>query len=338
MHKSPILPSSLQTRRPSTTTRPSSLLFVALAGLLLGGVGCAEETPPCVTDGTGDGGIDAGCTQASDCPGSDTECGVRTCHQGVCGMLALKQEGVDLASQLYGDCRTARCDASGGVVHVTDLGDTYDDGNACTLDTCIDGETVHANQAAGFACGAGGAECNGGGQCVYCNVGVAGECSAGYTCVATRNYVDAEIVAHANNKCVPGSCLDGIKNGSETDVDCGGSACAPCAEGKSCAAGLDCASASCDRSGVDATHLCLAPTCWDGSTNGAETGPDYGGPDCPPIQSGWSGFWCRVHSDCASGVCQGAECAAPTCFDAVRNGDETGVDCGGSCVAACLDP
>ena len=42
----------------------------------------------------------------------------------------------------------------------------------------------------------------------------------------------------------PPSCLDGIKNGSESDVDCGGS-CPRCADGRTCATGDDCASFRC---------------------------------------------------------------------------------------------
>src|SRR5689334_14792557 len=37
-----------------------------------------------------------------------------------------------------------------------------------------------------------------------------------------------------------GSCTDGAKNGTETDVDCGGS-CEPCATGAQCTAASDCA-------------------------------------------------------------------------------------------------
>jgi hypothetical protein len=40
-------------------------------------------------------------------------------------------------------------------------------------------------------------------------------------------------------------CTDGIKNGSETDIDCGGT-CPRCATGKTCATRNDCASARCE--------------------------------------------------------------------------------------------
>lgn len=40
---------------------------------------------------------------------------------------------------------------------------------------------------------------------------------------------------------------------------------------------------------------------------------------------------CLRGSDCASGVCTSGRCQTPTCSDGVRNGAETGVDCGGTC-------
>lgn len=49
------------------------------------------------------------------------------------------------------------------------------------------------------------------------------------------------------------TCTDGIQNGNETGVDCGGPDCAAC-----------------------------PPSCTDGIQNGDETGVDCGGPDCDP--------------------------------------------------------
>ena len=40
--------------------------------------------------------------------------------------------------------------------------------------------------------------------------------------------------------------------------------------------------------------------------------------------------------DCGSGVCEGERCLAATCTDTIQNGDETDVDCGGTC-GACAD-
>ena len=41
------------------------------------------------------------------------------------------------------------------------------------------------------------------------------------------------------------SCTDGIKNGKETDIDCGGPDCSPCASGRTCTRVLDCTSGHC---------------------------------------------------------------------------------------------
>src|SRR5829696_8873803 len=42
------------------------------------------------------------------------------------------------------------------------------------------------------------------------------------------------------------TCTDGLTNGSETDVDCGGGTCPRCASGKTCASRNDCLSARCE--------------------------------------------------------------------------------------------
>jgi hypothetical protein len=41
------------------------------------------------------------------------------------------------------------------------------------------------------------------------------------------------------------ACMNGKKDGAETDVDCGGPTCKPCANGRACVANRDCAAAVC---------------------------------------------------------------------------------------------
>jgi hypothetical protein len=43
-----------------------------------------------------------------------------------------------------------------------------------------------------------------------------------------------------------GSCLDGLHNNGETDVDCGGDVCHGCGVGQQCVAAADCARGHCD--------------------------------------------------------------------------------------------
>ncbi len=56
----------------------------------------------------------------------------------------------------------------------------------------------------------------------------------------------------AASSCVPEviECSNGVQDGFETDVDCGGNSCVPCGTGKSCISGGDCNSGFCDSSGI----------------------------------------------------------------------------------------
>src|SRR5258708_5751809 len=90
------------------------------------------------------------------------------------------------------------------------------------------------------------------------------------------------------------SCTDGIKDGNETDVDCGGPSCPPCAVGKMCTRGMDCVSGSC------VALVCAGPTCSDGIQNGLETDVDCGGGTCPTCANGKK---CKVVADCQSTMC-----------------------------------
>ena len=64
----------------------------------------------------------------------------------------------------------------------------------------------------------GGQVCDGTGNCVECTVD--GDCPGTDICSA-----------HA---CMPATCDDGTLNALETDVDCGGPDCPPCATGSTC--------------------------------------------------------------------------------------------------------
>ncbi len=98
------------------------------------------------------------------------------------------------------------------------------------------------------------------------------------------------------------TCDDGIQNGDEEGIDCGGTFCAAC---PTCDDGVQ----NGDEEGVDCGGSCpdeCEPTCDDGIQNGDEEGIDCGGTNCA---------------------------ACPTCDDGILNGDEEDIDCGGSCPA-----
>jgi formylglycine-generating enzyme required for sulfatase activity len=117
---------------------------------------------------------------------------------------------------------------------------------------------------------------------------------------------------------------DGIKNGSETDVDCGGTNGAiPCGNGKQCLVASDCTSVVCTAG------TCVAPTKSDGVKNGTETDVDCGGGAPTNAPTCLDGAKCVVAGDCGGRVCTAGTCVAPTNSDDVKNGTETDVDCGG---------
>jgi hypothetical protein len=154
------------------------------------------------------------------------------------------------------------------------------------------------------------------------------------------------------NTCVPTAptCSDGVKNGDETDVDCGGGNCPQCGDGKSCSLASDCASGvctdgtcvpvclnlgdnctlnseCCSGSCVDGVCTGPVPTCFDGVTNGDETDVDCGGGNCP--QCG-DGKLCSLASDCASGVCTDGTCV-PVCLNLGDNCTLNSECCSGIC-------
>ncbi len=71
-----------------------------------------------------------------------------------------------------------------------------------------------------------------------------------------------------------------------------------------------------------------AVSCPNGARDGDETGKDCGGPACPACPDGEG---CKVGGDCESKACSAGTCAAPSCADQIKNGDEIDVDCGGTC-------
>jgi hypothetical protein len=121
-------------------------------------------------------------------------------------------------------------------------------------------------------------------------------------------------------------CKDKVKNGQETDVDCGGT-CSPCAKGKLCGGNADCATGFCGMG-----YLCADAACGNGVQDGTETGTDCGGGCAACLGSA-----CQKDTDCAAGYCKGGLCDAPSCSDGVKNGMETGSDCGGGGCAQCPD-
>jgi hypothetical protein len=186
----------------------------------------------------------------------------------------------------------------------------------------------------------GGVACDGNGSCVanHCSDGVkdAGETdvdcggSCGATCtdspVAQMCMVGSDCISHVcggagPTVCQPPSCTDGVKNGAETDVDCGGPACDAaghtCADLAHCAVSADCTNATCFGSGLG---MCVS--CTDGVMDGNETAVDCGGMECDS-QNRTCGpsASCDIADDCTGSTpactgtvySNGATCTANQC-------------------------
>src|SRR5207244_11018286 len=110
-------------------------------------------------------------------------------------------------------------------------------------------------------------DCGGSTSCMRCATN--GACTAGTDCASGV----CNTTSHA---CQAPSCTDGVTNGLESGIDCGGtSTCARCGTGLGCTMGIDC------QSGVCNGTTCAAPICTDNVKNGTETDVDCGG-SCAP--------------------------------------------------------
>ena len=283
------------------------------------GVDCGgPECDPCTPVPTCDDGIQNGDETGVDCGGPDCDpCPpAPTCSDGI-------QNGNETGVDCGGDCPPCvDCD------HNLTLNLTFDIlGNHTTWDFVNEsGQVVAAGGPYGFGSpGATATEniCLGDGCYTFTIYDAGGNgmcCTYGQGGYILSNDETGQVIAsggafgasEATTLClgdvVPPTCDDGIQNGDETGVDCGGSNCDPCQPpAPTCddgiqngdETGVDCGGSNCDPCQPP------APTCDDGIQNGDETGVDCGGPDCEPCPP------------------------VPTCDDGIQNGDETGVDCGG---------
>lgn len=112
------------------------------------------------------------------------------------------------------------------------------------------------------------------------------------------------------------TCSDNTKNGTETDVDCGGATCMQCEVGQGCFSDLDCSSSFCSGMGVCAP----AANCMDGIKNGTESDVDCGGGTCSACALG---FACNADTDCQPNVCMAGTCQKPPVFIAATTKDVT---------------
>jgi hypothetical protein len=293
----------------------------------------AEEQGPAPTEDPAEP-LDT-CGSAGACPAD------RVCVDGTCVTLACSEaediSACEISACLDGSCASSSCsdgELSVGEVDVdcgglcpacglgqvctqaSDCRDAECVAGRCAIPTCADG--VQNQDERGTDCG-----------------GVCGGCPVGSACGLDADCDDGLSCPPDTLVCTPASCGDGLQNGAELDVDCGGGLCGGCPDESACAAAADCLSGVC---GADAR--CAAASCSDATKNGDETDVDCGG-SCPGACD--AGAACGTNGDCASSVCGAAGCAvgvaqccqAPSCTDGVVNGTEPVVDCGNAQCGRC---
>ncbi len=307
---------------------------MAISTPLPAGAACAfMGNQPGLCDGAG---FCVACLADADCLGfaQNNECQTTSCQMGSCA-TAFAPAGTQISAmyQFAGDCHVLVCDGQGGIGNSIDDTDVPNDNKICTQDLCQNGVPTNPLQPPGFLCPNGApcalfpdcgclsnADCSppdtcGGGGTPYACGCTAGSCaSLGKTCGFT-----------ALGCLMSANCDTGTKNGSETDVDCGGpvAACPTrCGIGKKCSAGSDCASGFC-ADGVCCDAACNGPcsACTAAKKGGGQDGacgfvaagtdPDNECATSPVATCGTNGV-CD-----GAGACQlypaGTVCTAPSC-------------------------
>lgn len=94
------------------------------------------------------------------------------------------------------------------------------------------------------------------------------------------------------------ACTNFTRDGSETDVDCGGPDCFPCDSGGSCQRDEDCGNGRCDG------QLCWDLTCFDGVKNGNEALVDCDG-ECKPCPVQFTECGCATSPNLTPLACGG---------------------------------
>jgi alpha-tubulin suppressor-like RCC1 family protein len=278
------------------------------------GIDCGGSCPPCptCTDGAQNGS-----ETGIDCGGSCPAC--PTCTDGV-------KNGNETGTDCGGSC-SACPTCTDGKKNGTETG--VDCGGSCSAcPTCTDG--VKNGTETGVDCG--------------------GSCAACPTCTdGVKNGTETGIDCGGSCVACP-TCTDGVKNGTETGVDCGGS-CAACPTLTTCQKFLNCV-ADCDPLEAGPYNSCAGSSpvgCFGFYGISLGDSKVIGLVQCVGINSGGNG--CPAHtpglstaSSCYDVYCpiEYAQCAGlpvPSCTDGKKNGNETGIDCGGSCSACptCTD-
>ena len=165
-------------------------------------------------------------------------------------------------------------------------------------------------------------------------LGCAGACEACSVTLSCQRNADCDSGLCFEGVCQASSCEDGVKNGDETDIDCGSNCPNQCGLNQGCRLASDCSTqGGCMIENEEEIGLCQAPSCNDGIQNSSEVDVDCGG-ICP--RRCLLGNQCNESEDCSEELtCVQSMCSAIHCDDREWNESETDIDCGGPACRAC---
>jgi hypothetical protein len=162
------------------------------------------------------------------------DCESLSCQAGVC-VAANEKDGIKNSDETDIDCGGASSPACGD-------GKTCKDAKSCASRACIEGTCRPTSNNDGVKNGQEtDIDCGGAGEALRCGDGKV--CNDGSDCES--------LVCGDNKTCRPATGDDGVKNGDESDVDCGGTktGAAKCAVGRACKVHADCGSDGCGHDG-----------------------------------------------------------------------------------------
>lgn len=249
----------------------------------------------------------------ADCP-MPTDCMGWSCdNNNIC--KSEPKTDMPTPQQILGDCQVVLCTADGGMMAKNDNEDRPPSTNPCRRGTCTEGQPGEEPISEGKPCENGvSGVCNSAGECVSCFVATNVGCPQGEVCYETGTAPAVTLVCT--------HCADGVQNGDETDVDCGGhcSISKKCEVGHGCKLASDCGAPS---SGCVAEVCCNSTLCTD-LCSGCQAGSGA----CVALPPGASDARCLPEQVC-TGVktCAELRHAGEPCVSA---GDCINVTCEGS--------
>jgi hypothetical protein len=209
-----------------------------------GGIGATPDCNNGILDGM-ESDVDCGTAACGLCAAGDACASDANCSSGVCNLSDGRcdapscDDGVQNGAEADVDCGQA-CSANAGGLCAT--GQSCSDGVDCDSGVCD--QTLGSCSAPSCSDGVSNAS--------ETDVDCGGTCATNSDLRCNDNAgCDADNDCQSGNCSGPGGyclaigCDDGIKNGAETAVDCGGPECDPCGQGESCNSGSDCSAGSC---------------------------------------------------------------------------------------------